>query len=245
MYPQLRVFDPVTKSTSFSLPLEDTARPSPYLYFDTTGGAIVATIDASRFTYAAELVLVKLDGAALMSIVAPADWITPGSTPLPFSDTAQGGASWRVIIDGIKKLVLVLSISTSSGGGSPQAALLKFSGTLTPGAGVTRWYADASPDGGDTASIGYPLPRGVTFSDIYLNLRTNTSDQPSNYAILKNGAPTALSLLNQPAGSTGVVHHGSEAVDFAINDRLDFSAQSAAANGAITFSAMLFGLFDP
>ena len=245
MYPPLRVFDLVTKTSSFSLPDEGVAHPSPYLYFDTSGQAITATIDESVFNYASELVIVKLAGTNTAAILAPNDWLTPGATLLPTFDTADSGAAWRVLIDGINKLVIVLS-SPASGGGGTGNILLKFSGKLDLGqAMVTGEYGDYPADTGRAGSVGYPIPQAAHFTALYLDRTTNTSDQPQNYAILKNGAPTALVLLNQIAGGTGVVHIGAVSVAFAENDILDFSAQAGAGNGSVEFSAMLIGTFDP
>jgi len=243
MYPPLRVFDVISKTASFTLPDEGVAHPSPYLYFDTSGGEVDATIDGATFIYAAELIIVKLDGGSTAAVVAPSDWLTPGATELTDFATAPSGSSWRVLIDGITKLVVILSASTGGGGTGTQPALLKFSGTLTQGAGVTRWYGDDPDAAGHASALGYPWPRSVTMTDLYLHRATNTSDQPQNYAILKNGAPTALVLPNQLAGATGVVHIGAQSVSFAENDLIDFSAQVAAGNGAVVFAAMAIGFF--
>jgi hypothetical protein len=246
MYPPLRVFDVVTKSASFALPGEGVAHPSPYLYIDSTAAEVDATIDAGTFIYAAELVIVKLGGSNPAAIVAPGDWLTPGATLLPTFDTADFGASWRVLIDGITKVVIVLSAPSGGGGGSG-SFLLKFSGTLDMGTNSADAYGDYPGDTGRGAGqVGYPIPHASTFTALYLSRTTNTANQPQSYIILKNGAPTSLILPGQVGGVTGVSHIGAQSVGFAENDLLDFAAapDSGGGSGTVEFSAMLIGSVD-
>lgn len=248
MYPPLRVFDIVTKSASFSLPDEDVAHPSPYLYFDTSGGAVDAVIDGNTFIYASEVIIVKFGGASPAGITAPADWLTPGTTLLPAFDTAPLLSSWRVLIDGVGKLVTVLSSSSGGGGTSVSPVAFKFHGALAlSGAGVVTGYlADAIANSTSATSLGYNMPRDIVFSDLYLNVHTNTADQRVTVSVRKNDAPTALTIPLILAGFTGVTHLGSVAVPFGANDLLDVTATSeAAGSGTFDFTAVVYGLLTP
>lgn len=248
MYPPLRVFDVVSKTASFTLPDESVAHPSPYLYFDSTGGAIDATVDGDAFVYAAELVFVKLAGADLMSIVAPNDWVTPGATELPSSDVAPSGSSWRVLIDGVNKVVTVLTSSPGGSGTTQQGTMFKFHGAiaLSGGGAVTGYIADAIANSASVTALGYPMPRNYVFTDLYINIHDNTANQPVSVTVRKNNNPTALTIPLIPGGTTGVTHIGSVSVSFAVNDLLDLEFTSSAA-GAGNFSAacVLFGAYTP
>lgn len=127
--------------------------------------------------------------------------------------------------------------------GATTGIYLKFSGTGSLGVGAMAVFladvADASYAGGP----GYPVPRNLEITDVYVHFPANTADQPVTVALCKNGVATALTVP-VIAGFTGVAHHGElpgAGVSFAVNDLIDIKVTAGAGTGDVTAVVIIFG----
>jgi hypothetical protein len=130
------------------------------------------------------------------------------------------------------------------GGSGSGGSILKFSGRVSSlDAGVSTTYlADPSTQTGTSLTPqGYPIGVARTFDTLAVNLGTTLAGNQSIVVnVLKNGAPTGLTVAFSGAGPTsGVVIGNQASVDFAATDKLDLQAITTGVTGFAELSATL------
>lgn len=117
---------------------------------------------------------------------------------------------------------------------------LKFSGKATLGVGAISKFVGDVPDTSYATGPGYPSPRIMTLTDIYVHTYGNTADQQVTFTVFKNGVATAL-LVPQIATTNGVVHLGNQSIAIAVNDVIDVEISAGAGTGDISAGIIVFG----
>jgi len=121
-------------------------------------------------------------------------WVTADSKLYVCVDPTPGAATWAAV--------------SSGGSGNAASWEWKFSGSVMTTAGTSSvTFSDGTPTTSQdaaTALIQYPVSHDetVTIDKLVLNIIANTSLTEGVFTVIKNGAPTGITI-HVPAGATG------------------------------------------